>query len=153
VIPGGASMPIFTPDEIDVPMDMDSVQKAGSFLGSAGIMVMDDTVCMVWTLLVLERFFHHESCGQCTPCREGTGWLHRVLEGLEYGGAKPSDVDLLLGISANMMGTTICALADAAAMPVRAFVTKYRAEFEEHARLGRCPFKPVSPELRTHAHA
>src|SRR5204863_26052 len=71
VIPGGASMPVFTPEEIDVPMDMDSVQKAGSFLGSAGIMVMDDSVCMVWALMVLERFFHHESCGQCTPCREG----------------------------------------------------------------------------------
>src|SRR5229473_3591026 len=95
VIPGGASMPIFTPEEIDVPMDMDSVQKAGSFLGSAGIMVMDDSVCMVWTLMVLERFFHHESCGQCTPCREGTGWQHRVLVGLEEGGASPHDVDLL----------------------------------------------------------
>jgi NADH-quinone oxidoreductase subunit F len=153
VIPGGASMPIFTPDEIDVPMDMDSVQKAGSFLGSAGIMVMDDTVCMVWTLLVLERFFHHESCGQCTPCREGTGWLHRVLEDLEYGGAKPGDVDLLLGISGNMMGTTICALSDAAAMPARAIVTKYRAEFEEHAALGRCPLRAPAEEPRLHAHA
>jgi NADH-quinone oxidoreductase subunit F len=152
VIPGGASMPIFTPDEIDVPMDMDSVQKAGSFLGSAGIMVMDDTVCMVWTLLVLERFFHHESCGQCTPCREGTGWLHRVLEDLEYGGAKPSDVDLLLNISGNMMGTTICALSDAAAMPARALVTKYRAEFEQHAALGRCPLRAPTEAPRLHAH-
>ena len=151
VIPGGASMPIFTPDEIDVPMDMDSVQKAGSFLGSAGIMVMDDSVCMVWTAMVLERFFHHESCGQCTPCREGTGWLHRVLEGLEYGGASPQDVDLLLNIADNMQGNTICALADAAAMPVRALVTKYRAEFEEHAALGRCPLKPAE-EPRAHAH-
>src|SRR3990172_5019429 len=114
VIPGGASMPIFTPEEIDVPMDMDSVQKAGSFLGSAGIMVMDDSVCMVWTLLVLERFFHHESCGQCTPCREGTGWLEKVLLGLEHGNAAPSDVDLLLDIAGNMMGNTICALAAAA---------------------------------------
>src|SRR5215831_10042232 len=139
VIPGGASMPIFTAAEIDVPMDMDSVQKAGSFLGSAGIMVMDDTVCMVKVALILERFFHHESCGQCTPCREGTGWLHGVLEKLEGGGASASDVDLLLGIANNMQGNTICALADAAAMPVRALVTKYKAEFEEHARLGRCP--------------
>jgi len=152
VIPGGASMPIFTPDEIDVAMDMDSVQKAGSFLGSAGIMVMDDSVCMVWTLLVLERFFHHESCGQCTPCREGTGWLHRVLEDLEYGGAKPSDVDLLLNISGNMMGTTICALSDAAAMPARALVTKYRAEFEQHAALGGCPLRAPIDDPRLHAH-
>jgi len=150
VIPGGASMPVFTPDEIDVPMDMDSVQKAGSFLGSAGVIVMDDSVCMVWTLMVLERFFHHESCGQCTPCREGTGWLHKVLVDLEDGRAVPRDVDLLLNISGNMMGNTICALADAAAMPARALVTKYRAEFEEHASLGRCPFRGSEP-LRAHA--
>jgi NADH-quinone oxidoreductase subunit F len=153
VIPGGASMPIFTPEEIDVPMDMDSVQKAGSFLGSAGIMVMDDTVCMVWTAWVLERFFHHESCGQCTPCREGTGWLHRVLTKLEEGGAAPRDVDLLLNIAGNMMGTTVCALSDAAAMPVRALVTKYRAEFEQHAALGRCPLRPAGQMRLAHAHA
>ena len=152
VIPGGASMPIFTADEIDVPMDMDSVQKAGSFLGSAGIMVMDDSVCMVWTALVLERFFHHESCGQCTPCREGTGWLHGVLEGLEHGQSSPRDVDLLLNIANNMQGNTICALADAAAMPVRALVTKFRAEFEQHAALGRCPIRPESEMPRAHAH-
>jgi NADH-quinone oxidoreductase subunit F len=155
VIPGGASMPVFTPDEIDVAMDMDSVQKAGSFLGSAGVIVMDDSVCMVWTLLVLARFFHHESCGQCTPCREGTGWVHKVLEGLEDGTASPRDVDLLLNIAGNMMGNTICALADAAGMPVRAFVTKYRSEFEEHAALGRCPFRPVAstPRIAAGAHA
>jgi NADH-quinone oxidoreductase subunit F len=151
VIPGGASMPIFTPDEIDVPMDMDSVQKAGSFLGSAGIMVMDDTVCMVWTLMVLERFFHHESCGQCTPCREGTGWLHRVLTELEAGEASPQDVDLLLSIANNMQGNTICALADAAAMPARAIITKYRSEFEQHAALGRCPIRTAPEEPRVAA--
>src|SRR5262245_31925762 len=153
VIPGGASMPVFTPAEIDVPMDMDSVQKAGSFLGSAGVIVMDDRTCMVRVLMILERFFHHESCGQCTPCREGTGWVHKVLEGLESGTASPRDVDLLLNIAGNMMGNTICALADAAAMPVRAFVTKYRSEFEEHAALGRCPFRPVSAAPRAVAHA
>ncbi len=152
VIPGGASMPVFTPDEIDVPMDMDSVQKAGSFLGSAGIIVMDDTVCMVWTLMVLERFFAHESCGQCTPCREGSGWLYTVLSKLEHGQATPGDVDLLLNIAGNMMGNTICALADASAMPARAFITKYRAEFEQHAALGRCPFRSSHEEPRAHAH-
>ena len=151
VIPGGASMPVFTPAEIDVAMDMDSVQKAGSFLGSAGVIVMDDTVCMVWALMVLERFFHHESCGQCTPCREGTGWLHKVLVDLEEGAAAPRDVDLLLNIAGNMMGATICALADASAMPARAFVTKYRAEFEEHAALGRCPFRADAEPVRAHA--
>jgi NADH-quinone oxidoreductase subunit F len=152
VIPGGASMPVFTPDEIDVAMDMDSVQKAGSFLGSAGVIVMDDTVCMVWALLTLERFFHHESCGQCTPCREGTGWLEKVLTGLEDGAASPRDVDLLLDVAGNMIGNTVCVLADAAAMPARAFVTKYRAEFEQHAALGRCPFRASGEEPRTHAH-
>src|SRR5262250_2000663 len=116
VIPGGASMPIFTPEEIDVPMDMDSVQKAGSFLGSAGVIVMDDTVCMVDAMLNLAHFFHHESCGQCTPCREGTGWLEKVLHDLEEGHASATDVDLLLNVAGNMMGNTICALADAAAM-------------------------------------
>jgi NADH-quinone oxidoreductase subunit F len=113
---------------------------------------MDDTVCMVWALMVLERFFHHESCGQCTPCREGTGWLHRVLVDLEEGRATPRDVDLLLDVAGNMMGTTICALSDAAAMPTRAFVTKYRAEFEEHAALGRCPFRSPAEPRRAHAH-
>jgi NADH-quinone oxidoreductase subunit F len=151
VIPGGASMPVFTPAEIDVAMDMDSVQRAGSFLGSAGVIVMDDSVCMVWALLTLEQFFHHESCGQCTPCREGTGWMHTVLTRLESGEGRPSDVDLLLGVAGNMMGNTICALADAAAMPARAFVTKYRAEFDEHVRLGRCPFRAPG-ETRVHAH-
>jgi len=112
-------------------------------------MVMDDSVCMVWTLMVLERFFHHESCGQCTPCREGTGWLHKVLTGFEEGSASPRDVDLLLNIAGNMMGTTICALSDAAAMPARTFVTKYRAEFEQHAALGRCPFGVPEP-VRAH---
>src|SRR5215467_2137336 len=152
VIPGGASMPVFTPAEIDVPMDMDSVQKAGSFLGSAGVIVMDDRTCMVWALMVLERFFHHESCGQCTPCREGTGWLEKVLRRLEYGDGSgtPRDVDLLLNIAGNMMGTTICALSDAAAMPTRAFVTKYRAEFEQHATRGRCPFRPAPEPARAH---
>jgi NADH-quinone oxidoreductase subunit F len=151
VIPGGASMPVFTPDEIDVAMDMDSVQRAGSFLGSAGIMVMDDTVCMVWTLMVLEQFFHHESCGQCTPCREGTGWLHKTLVRLESGHGTLVDVDLLVGIADNIQGNTVCALADAAAMPTRAFVTKYRDEFEAHARLGRCPLAPGTTEAVSRA--
>jgi len=152
VIPGGASMPVFTADEIDVAMDMDSVQKAGSFLGSAGVMVMDETVCMVWVLTTLQQFFHHESCGQCTPCREGTGWLFTILTRLEAGGGSQRDVDLLLGVANNMQGNTICALADAAAMPTRAFVTKFRAEFEEHVRVGGCPFRAPAGEFAAHAH-
>jgi NADH-quinone oxidoreductase subunit F len=106
----------------------------------------------VWALHNVITFFHHESCGQCTPCREGTGWLDRVLRGLEDGGADPGDVDLLLSIANNIQGNTICALADGAAMPTRTFVTKFRAEFEQHVTLGRCPFRAEAPRRRAHAH-
>ena len=141
VIPGGSSVPIFTADEIDVPMDFDSVAKAGSLLGSAGIIVMDDSTCMVRVLEVIARFYHHESCGQCTPCREGTGWLHKVLRHLEEGTGREEDLQVLLDISDNMMGNTVCVLADAAAMPTKSFVAKFRDEFLEHVRLGRCPLR------------
>ncbi len=139
VIPGGSSVPVLTADEIDVAMDFDSVAKAGSLLGSCGTIVMDQDTCMVGALRLISRFYRHESCGQCTPCREGTGWLDRLLIRLEEGGAKAHDLDLLLQISDNMMGNTICLLADAAAMPVKSFVTKFRSEFEEHLRVGCCP--------------
>ncbi len=141
VIPGGSSVPVFTAEEIDVPMDFDSVAKAGSLLGSAGIIVMDDSTCMVRALEVIARFYHHESCGQCTPCREGTGWLHKVLRHLEEGTGREEDLQLLVDISDNMMGNTVCVLADAAAMPTKSFVSKFRDEFVEHVRLGRCPFR------------
>jgi NADH-quinone oxidoreductase subunit F len=152
VIPGGSSVPIFTADEIDVPMDFDSVARAGSLLGSAGIIVMDDSTCMVRTLEVIERFYHHESCGQCTPCREGTGWLHKVLRHLEEGTGREEDLQLLLDVSDNMMGNTVCVLADAAAMPTKSFVTKFRDEFVEHVRLGRCPLRPAGEPPRVAAH-
>jgi NADH-quinone oxidoreductase subunit F len=153
VIPGGSSVPVFTADEIDVAMDFDSVAKAGSLLGSAGIIVMDETTCMVRTLEVIARFYHHESCGQCTPCREGTGWLHKVLRRLEEGSGREEDLQLLLDISDNMMGNTVCVLADAAAMPTKSFVTKFRAEFVEHAKRGRCPLLPEGAPLRAAAGA
>jgi NADH-quinone oxidoreductase subunit F len=152
VIPGGSSVPVFTADEIDVPMDFDSVAKAGSLLGSAGIIVMDDTTCMVRTLEVIARFYHHESCGQCTPCREGTGWLHKLLRHLEEGTGREEDLQLLVDISDNMMGNTVCVLADAAAMPTKSFVTKFRDEFVEHVKLGRCPMQPqAAPPKRAAA--
>ncbi|MGH7858342.1 MAG: NADH-ubiquinone oxidoreductase-F iron-sulfur binding region domain-containing protein, partial [Candidatus Binatia bacterium] len=141
VIPGGSSVPVFTADEIDVAMDFDSVAKAGSLLGSAGIIVMDDTTCMVRTLEVIARFYHHESCGQCTPCREGTGWLHKVCRRLEEGEGREEDLELLLNVSENMMGNTVCVLADAAAMPTISFVKKFRDEFVEHVRIGGCPLR------------
>ncbi len=136
VIPGGSSVPVLTADEIDVDMDFDSVAAAGSLLGSCGTIVMDEDTCMVRALRIIARFYHHESCGQCTPCREGTGWLERLLLNIENGGATERDLDLLLQVSDNMMGNTVCVLADAAAMPVKSFVEKFRSEFEEHVRLG-----------------
>jgi NADH-quinone oxidoreductase subunit F len=151
VIPGGSSVPVFTADEIDVPMDFDSVAKAGSLLGSAGIIVMDDSTCMVRALEVIARFYHHESCGQCTPCREGTGWLHKVLRHLEEGTGREEDLQLLVDISDNMMGNTVCVLADAAAMPTKSFVSKFRDEFVEHVRLGGCPFRPLDEAPRAAA--
>jgi len=123
---------------------MDSVQKAGSFLGSAGIMVMDDSVCMVWALMVLERFFHHESCGQCTPCRRARDGSTACSSASREGAAVPRDVDLLLSIAGNMLGTTICALSEAAAMPA-----PLRPPIPRRVRaaraLGRCPLRSEEP--------
>jgi NADH-quinone oxidoreductase subunit F len=158
VIPGGASMPVFTADEIDVAMDFDSVQQAGSFLGSAGIIVMDDRTCMVRALGYLGRFFHHESCGQCSPCREGTGWVDNLVGALERGEGRAEDIDLLVRVADNMQGNTICLLADACAMPTRSIVTKFRDEFTAHVELRRCPMREAggcqsAPELRGHADA
>jgi NADH-quinone oxidoreductase subunit F len=150
VIPGGSSVPVLTAEEIDVPMDFDSAAKAGSLLGSCGTIVMDEDTCMVWALGRITRFYRHESCGQCTPCREGTGWLDRLLLRFEEGGARAGDIDLLLQVSENMMGNTICLLADAAAMPVKSFVSKFRSEFEQHVALGHCP---QAPNGRARAHA
>lgn len=141
VMPGGSSFPILTADEIDVRMDFESLRKIDAFFGTAGIIVMDEDTCMVKALEIIDRFYHHESCGQCTPCREGTGWLHKLLVRLEEGNGKPEDIELLNTISDNMAGNTVCVLADAAAMPTKSFVEKFRSEFEEHVRLGRCPFQ------------
>ncbi len=134
VIPGGASMPVLTADEIDVNMDYDSLPKVGSHLGSAGVMVMDETVCMVNACLNLSKFFAHESCGQCTPCREGMPWMKMILDRIEHGQGNEGDVDMLLEITNNIEGRTICAFGEAGAWPVRAFATKFRSEFEAHIR-------------------
>ncbi|MGH7821141.1 MAG: NADH-quinone oxidoreductase subunit NuoF, partial [Candidatus Binatia bacterium] len=148
VIPGGSSVPVLSADQVDVAMDFESVAAAGSMLGSAGVIVMDETTCMVRALEVLARFYHHESCGQCTPCREGTGWLHKVLRRLEKGEGREADLQLLLDISNNMMGNTVCVLADAAAMPTISFLDKFGDEFAEHVKLGRCPMKAESAPIR-----
>ncbi len=137
VIPGGSSVPVLRASECDVRMDFDSLAKAGSMLGSAGCMVMDETTDMV---LVAERtanFYAHESCGQCTPCREGTGWLLKVIRRIRTGGGRIEDLALLDEVARNMQGTTICPLADAAAMPCRGFIAKFRDEFEHYILHGR----------------
>jgi len=139
VIPGGSSVPILLPDQLDVAASFDDVAKAGSMLGSAGIIVMDDTTCMVWAAKNLLHFYKHESCGKCTPCREGGDWLHRILTSIENGEAEMRDIDLLTSVGNNIVGKTLCAFGDAAATPALTTVKHFRAEFEAHVREGRCP--------------
>lgn len=131
VVPGGSSAPILTAQECaDATLDYENMAAKGSMLGSGAIIVIDDSRCMVDVLSTITHFYHHESCGQCTPCREGTGWIEKIVKGIVKGEGKPGDVDLLIKISDNMKGRTICALSDAAALPVLSFVQKYRSEFE-----------------------
>jgi len=135
VIPGGSSAPVLTAEEIEtVTMDYESIAAAGSMLGSGAVIVMDDTTDMVWALRNLTHFYAHESCGQCTPCREGTRWLDDIIGKFHHNTAEKADFARLMDICENMTGTTICALSDAVVMPVRSFVTKFRSEFEQHAR-------------------
>jgi NADH-quinone oxidoreductase subunit F len=139
VIPGGSSMPVLPGDVMmATDMDYDSIAKAGSMLGSGAVIVMDETRCMVRSLERLSYFYYEESCGQCTPCREGTGWLYRVVHRIEHGQGRPEDIDLLNSVADNIQGRTICALGDAAAMPVRAFIKHFRGEFEHHVEHKRC---------------
>jgi NADH-quinone oxidoreductase subunit F len=139
VIPGGSSMPVLPANiMMDCTMDYDSIAKAGSMLGSGAVIVMDDSRCMVKSLLRLSYFYMHESCGQCTPCREGTGWLWRMMDRIENGKGRPEDIDMLNSVADNIQGRTICALGDAAAMPVRAFIKHYRDEFVHHIEHKTC---------------
>jgi len=145
VIPGGSSSPVLPADiMMQCTMDYDSIAKAGSMLGSGAVIVLDDSRDMVESLMRLSYFYMHESCGQCTPCREGTGWLWRVVDRIQHGHGKTADMDLLDNVAENIMGRTICALGDAAAMPVRAMLKHFRHEFE--AKIQR-------PELATSQNA
>ena len=138
VIPGGSSTPVLTGETMmGLTMDYDSISKAGSMLGSGAVIVMDETTDMVKVLARLSHFYYEESCGQCTPCREGTGWLARVLARIVNGKGRPEDLDLLLNVSDKISGRTICALGDAAAMPVKSFVTTFREEFEYYIEHGK----------------
>jgi NADH-quinone oxidoreductase subunit F len=139
VIPGGSSVPILLPDQLDTQASFDGVQKAGSLLGSAGIIVLDDTTCMVWLAENLLHFYRHESCGKCTPCREGTDWLLKILHRIEHGDGQIGDLDLLSSISDNVAGKTLCAFGDAAVTPVQTTLKYFGNEYEAHIREGRCP--------------
>src|SRR5215210_3638182 len=143
-IPGGASAPILLADQIDIKMDFDTVAKAGSMLGSAAVIVMDDTTCMVRSVARLAKFFNHESCGQCTPCREGTNWMELVLKRLEHGEGREGDAMLLKSVAGNVGGNSLCALGDAAVGPVKSLVERFPEEIDAHIRERRCPF----PEYR-----
>ena len=138
-IPGGSSAPVLPAQVImDCTMDYDSISKAGSMLGSGAVIVMDETTCMVRALERLSYFYYEESCGQCTPCREGTNWLYQIVHRIEHGQGRPEDLDLLRSLTKNIMGHTICALGDAASMPVKSFVKHFQDEFAYHIERKKC---------------
>jgi NADH-quinone oxidoreductase subunit F len=139
VIPGGSSTPVVPADVMmETKMSYDGISKAGSMLGAGSVIVMDETTCMVKALERIAEFYQEESCGQCTPCREGTGWLHRVVKRIEHGEGKQEDLDRLLAVAGNIHGNTICALGEAAAAPVKSFIKHFRDEFQYHIDHGRC---------------
>ncbi len=150
VVPGGSSCPVLTASEVDVPMDYDSLAKAGSMLGSGGVVILDEDTCMVKVALRVMRFYAHESCGWCIPCREGTAWLKALLERFHGGAGLPEDPDTALDVSYNILGKTLCPLGDAAALPMISIAKKFRHEFEEHLKLGACPFEraPITMSSR-----
>jgi NADH-quinone oxidoreductase subunit F len=138
VIPGGISAPLLTPDQIDIKMDFDSLKAVGSMAGSGGIIVMDDSTCMVWAAMIAARFYAHESCGQCSPCREGSGWVYRNVKRIYSGEGRPVDLQNLPGIVGNIGGNTICAFGDAVTMCISSYVQKFRKEFEDHINDKTC---------------
>ncbi|UCD63747.1 MAG: NADH-quinone oxidoreductase subunit NuoF [Candidatus Zixiibacteriota bacterium] len=141
VIPGGASTPFLTPDQIDVGLDYESLQTIGSMLGSGAIIVFHEDTCIVWTILKLIHFFRHESCGKCTPCREGTGWLEQIIKRIEEGGGQPGDVEKIDDICGNILGRTICPLGDAAVMPIQSAIKHWREEWQYHIEHKECLVK------------
>lgn len=141
VIPGGITAPVLPADKIDCPMDFVNMPKHGSMLGSGAVIVMDESVCLVKVCYRALKFLEHESCGKCTPCREGTGWLRNILGRIEYGEGREEDVELLLSVASNMMGKTFCPLGDGAASVVQNFIKHFRNEFEEHIKNAKCRFR------------
>ena len=159
VIPGGSSVPVLAADEVDTPLDFDAMAHVGTMLGSGGVIVIDDRCCMVQLGLRVAQFYMHESCGKCTPCREGTRWMVQILEKIEEGEASHGDLDLLLDVCDRILGHCLCPLGDAAAMPVASYVAKFRGEFRQHIDEGGCPFggkstldHVLAPVDQHHAH-
>jgi NADH-quinone oxidoreductase subunit F len=144
ICPGGLSTPLLTADQVDTPLDITSLAEAGTAIGSAGVIVLDDRCCMVEYALRASRFYEHESCGKCTPCRVGTRWLSQILEKVEAGDGTQRDLDLLLDVCGRVNGKCLCPLGDSDALVVASCLDRFRDEFEEHIKLGRCPF-PDSP--------
>ncbi|MEG3638143.1 NADH-quinone oxidoreductase subunit NuoF [Magnetococcus sp. PR-3] len=139
IIPGGSSTPVLNPEQCEtVTMDYDAMAQAGTMLGAGSVIVMDKSTCIVKAIARLSKFYRHESCGQCTPCREGTGWLAQIMDRIENGQGRQEDIDLLLNVCGNIQGKTICALGDAAAMPIVGAIRHFRDEFEYHVEHGRC---------------
>ena len=133
-------MPVLTADEVDTPLDPDAMAEAGSMLGSGAVIVIDDRCCMVQLGLRVAQFYMHESCGKCTPCREGTRWMVQLLHKIEDGRAEQAELDLLLSVCDRILGKCLCPLGDAAAMPIASYVDKFRDEFQAHIDEGGCPF-------------
>jgi NADH-quinone oxidoreductase subunit F len=159
VIPGGSSVPVLTADEVDTALDFDAMAEAGTMLGSGAVIVIDDRACMVQLGLRVAQFYMHESCGKCTPCREGTRWMVQILRKLEAGEAEQGELDLLLNVCDRILGNCLCPLGDAAAMPIASYVAKFREEYQRHIDEGGCPFGGesslegvVAPVDQHHAH-
>jgi NADH-quinone oxidoreductase subunit F len=146
VVPGGSSVPVLKAGEIDVAMDFDAMMKAGTMLGSGGVVVLDDQTCIVKFALRTMQFYKHESCGWCIPCREGTDWLQKTLRRFHAGGGVAKDIDNIQYLAENMLGRTFCPLGDAAAMPTIGFITKFRNEFEDHLEGRPCPYEKAGAE-------
>jgi NADH-quinone oxidoreductase subunit F len=140
VVPGGSSVPALTPDQIDVPLDYDSLGAIGTFFGAASLIVVDDRCCMVQLAIRSTKFYAHESCGKCTPCRVGTRWMVQILESIENGTATRADLELLDSVGDNILGKVLCALGEFAVYPVASYLHKWRGEFEAHIEQGGCPF-------------
>jgi len=138
VIPGGSSTPFLKPDQIDVALDYESLASVGTMLGSGAVIVFHEETCIVWVIANLIRFYRHESCGKCTPCRDGTGWLEQLITRIERGGGRPGDVEKIEAICDNIMGRTVCPLGDAAVMPIKSAIAQWRDEWQYHIDHGKC---------------